>query len=209
MLPFERSFCKKAMVKSFLKFSVFLLIIFVMVSCGGEGSEDPQPTDTGYIRFKSDGVAKEYIPGPFDRIGFSFDTNGPVFNAVVQVLGPGSTGTSDFIQFNIRNESPFATGVDYNMQDPISYQTVPVARINMTYSDEQGQLFNAVLLDRNPQLIEVKDDATFRFTSITEEWVEGTFSALLTGPVTTLSVGNQERILTEAKFRMKLLDLTP
>lgn len=179
-----------------------------MLSCEGS-SEDPIPADPGFIRFKSDGLEKEFIPGPFDRIGFSYDANGPIFNAAVLVVGAGSTGTSNFIQFTIRNESPYATGVEYEMQEAISYQGASLPRVLFTYSDEQGQLFNAVLLDQNYPFLTVKDDATFRFTTITEEWVEGTFSARLTGPVTDLSVGNQERLLTEGQFRMKLLDLTP
>ena len=185
-----------------------LLAVIVFTGCSSDAEDQPSVQE-GYIRFKSDGVAREFIPGPFDRMGFSFDSNGSIFNASVQVLGPGSTGTSNFIQFTIRNESPFAEGVDYDMQDAILYQGVPVTRILFTYSDEEGQLYNAVLLEENFPLLVVKDNAIFRFTSITDEWVEGTFSALLTGPVTNLSVGNQERRLTEGQFRMKLLDQTP
>ncbi len=188
--------------------SVLLMISILFFSCSGS-NEEPQQLENGYIRFKSDGVSKEFIPNSFDRMGFSFDANGPVFNAIVQVLGQGSNGTSNFVQFTIRNESPFVVGEDYAMQEAISYQSVPLPRILFTYSNEQGQLYNAVLLERNPDLVSIKDDAMFRFTRITEEWVEGTFSALLTGPVTSLSVGNQERRLTEGQFRMKLLDLTP
>ncbi|WP_111670551.1 hypothetical protein [Algoriphagus litoralis] len=195
------------MKKSLVVLSLLLGVV-VFTGCSSDAEDQPSVQE-GYIRFKSDGVSREFIPGPFDRMGFSFDANGSIFNAGVQVLGPGSTGTSNFIQFTIRNESPFAEGVDYDMQDAILYQGVPVTRILFTYSDEEGQLYNAVLLEENFPLLVVKDNAIFRFTSITDEWVEGTFSALLTGPVTNLSVGNQERRLTEGQFRMKLLDQTP
>jgi hypothetical protein len=195
-----------------MKNTLFVLSLLFSVGLFTGCSSSPEeidPVQEGFIRFKSDGVEREFIPGPFDRMGFSYDGKGSIFNAGVQVLRPGSTGTGNFIQFTIRNEVPFVTGVDYDMQEAVFYQGVPLPRIVFTYSDEQSVLYNAVLLEENFPLLVIKDAATFRFTSITEEWVEGTFSALLTGPVTNLSVGDQERRLTEGRFRMRLLDLTP
>lgn len=194
-----------------MKKLLFLLIVLVpgfFFSCGSEG-EDPLPEVEGYIRFKVDGVQKEFKTRHIDLMSFSFDSNGPVYNAIAQVLGPGSTGTSNFVQFTLRSESLFETNVPYEMQDPISYQNIPLARILFTYSDEQGQVYNAVLLDRNSPFLVVKDDATFRFTKITDDWAEGTFSALLTGPVTNLSVGDQELVISEGQFKMRLIDLIP
>ena len=195
-------------MRKFLSFSLLLISVFLVLSCGSS-NEDPQPIAEGFIRFKVDGIQKEFKVNSLTPMSFSFDSNGPVHNAILQVLGPGSTGTSNFIQFNIRNESPFQTNVDYEMQNPILYQGALLPRTQFTYSDEQGQLFNAVLLDKNSPFLVVKDDAKFRFTKITEDWVEGTFTALLTGPVTNLSVGNQELIISEGQFSIKLLDLTP
>lgn len=195
-----------------MKKLLFLLIVlapgFFFLSCGSKG-EDPQPEIEGYIRFKVDGVQKEFKTGQTDLMSFSFDSNGPVYSAIAQVLGPGSTGTSNFIQINLRNESLFETEVSYEMQDAILYQGVPLVRILFTYSDEEGQIFNAVLLDNNSPFLEVKNDATLRFNKITEDWVEGTFSALLIGPVTNLSVGDQERVISEGQFKMKLINLIP
>ncbi|MBA4298556.1 MAG: hypothetical protein C0433_00375 [Cyclobacterium sp.] len=142
-------------------------------------------------------------------MSFSFDSNGPVHNAILQVLGPGSKGTSNFIQFNVWNEKTFELNVDYQMQQAIAYRGVGIARINFTYADEQGQVFNAVLLKQNLPSIVVKNDATVRFTKITKDWAEGTFTAILIGPVTTSGIGNQERIISEGQFSIKLVNLTP
>ncbi|MDP2043276.1 MAG: hypothetical protein Q8S14_18200 [Algoriphagus sp.] len=65
-------------------------------------------------------------------MSFSFDSNGPVHNAILQVLGPGSTCTSNFIQFNLWNEKTFELHVDYQMQQAISYLVVGIAQINFT-----------------------------------------------------------------------------
>ncbi|WP_175454164.1 hypothetical protein [Algoriphagus alkaliphilus] len=48
-------------------------------------------------------------------MSFSFDSNGPVHNAILQVLGQGSTCTSNFIRFNMWNEKTFELHVDYQM----------------------------------------------------------------------------------------------
>jgi hypothetical protein len=192
----------------FLKYSIFILFGFLLQSCGGS-TEDPQPTAEGFIRFKVNGVQKEFKTNPVTPMSFSFDSNGPVYNAILQVLGPGSTGTSNFVQFNVWNEKIFETNVDYQMQQSVSYRGAAIARINFTYSDEQGQLYNAVLLKQNLPNIVVKNDATVRFTKITKDWAEGTFTAILIGPVTTSGIGNQERIISEGQFSIKLTNLIP
>lgn len=191
-------------------FLVFILFfgMFLCYSCDNS-SEIPQPVAEGFIRFKVDGVQKEFKTNPVSPMSFSFDSNGSVHNAILQVLGPGSNGTSNFIQFNVRNESAFAANVEYQMQNAIAYQGVGLARINFTYADEQGQIFNAVLLKQSLPGIVVKNDATVRFTKITNDWVEGTFSAILIGPVTTTGVGNQERIISAGQFGIQLVNLTP
>lgn len=193
------------------RISNFSLIVFlgiILFSCGGS-SEDPQPVQEGFIRFKVDGVQKEFKVGFGNPSSFSFDPNGQIFNMVIQVLGPGSTGTNNFIQFTVRNETMFETNLDYNLQDPITYLGVPLSRIVFTYSNEQGQSFAAVNLDPQSPLIVVKDDAKVRLTKITDDLVEGNFSALLIGPVTPTGIGNQEVIISEGQFSMKLTDLTP
>lgn len=192
----------------FFKFSALWLVSLFVFSCGSS-AENPQPQTEGFIRFKVDGVQREFKANPMTPMSFSFDSNGQVYNAILQVLGPGSNGTNNFIQFNVRNESPFVTNVDYQMQEAIAYQGVDLSRINFTYSNEEGQLYNAVLLKQALPNLVVRDDAKVRFTKITENLVEGTFSALLTGPVTATSVGNQELIISEGQFSIKLVDLTP
>ncbi|MDP2041705.1 hypothetical protein [Algoriphagus sp.] len=192
----------------YLKYSIFIFFGILLLSCGSK-TEDPKPIAEGFIRFKVNGVQKEFKTNPVTPMSFSFDSNGPVHNAILQVLGPGSTGTSNFIQFNVWNEKTFELNVDYQMQQAIAYRGVGIARINFTYADEQGQVFNAVLLKQNLPSIVVKNDATVRFTKITKDWAEGTFTAILIGPVTTSGIGNQERIISEGQFSIKLVNLTP
>jgi len=195
------------MKRLFILFTLSLLS-FLVFSCGSS-AEDPQPIAEGFVRFKVDGVQKEFKTNPVSPMSFSFDSNGPVYNAILLVLGPGSTGTSNFIQINVLNESPFVTNVEYQMQEAVAYQGVALARINFTYADDQGQVFNAVLLKQTLPNLVVKNDAAVKFTKISEDWIEGNFTAILIGPITSSGVGNQERVISEGQFRMKLLDLTP
>lgn len=195
-------------MKRLLSFSIIVLFGIFLISCGGSG-EEPQPVQEGYIRFKVDGVQKEFKVGFGNPSSFSFDPNGDIFNTIIQVLGPGSTGTSNFIQFTVKNEKMFETNLDYNLQDAILYKGVPLSRINFVYSDEKGQSFAAVNLDPKSPLIVVKDAAKVRFTKITNDLVEGTFSALLIGPITPTGVGKQEVIISEGQFSMKVANRIP
>ncbi|MFN3999991.1 hypothetical protein [Algoriphagus sp.] len=195
-------------MKKLLHFSILIFIGLYLVSCGGS-NEDPQPAQEGFIRFKVDGILKEFKVGLGNSSSFSFDPNGPIFNTIIQVLGPGSTGTSNFIQFTVKNEKMFETNLDYNLQDAILYKGVPLSRINFVYSDEKGQSFAAVNLDPKSPLIVVKDAAKVRFSKITNDVVEGTFTALLIGPITPTGVGKQEVTISEGQFSMKLTNLIP
>lgn len=188
---------------------LLLLLIAIFSSCGSD-KEEPQPNSSGFLRFKSNGVQKEFPLTPSQLMSFSYDPTGKIYFATFLIIGPGGDGTKNFVSATIRNEVIFTTGVDYKMQDLISYQGAKLVRIQFTYADEEGRIFNAVLEQRNIPGIRATDDARFRFTTITQNSVEGNFDALLLGPFSNLTGrGNTELPITEGQFRMPLINQIP
>lgn len=125
--------------------------------------------------------------------------------ATAIILGDGSDGTKNFVSLTMWNEEPFATGVTYEMQDAISFHGAPLVRIQFTYSDESGKVYNAVLFQRDDLPMRITDDASVRFSAITESQAEGTFEATVLGPViTTTGRENNELKITEGQFKLSL-----
>jgi hypothetical protein len=183
------------------------LLIFICVSfffSGGCNKSEVTPSAEYFIKFKVDGVQKEYTTGIMHPIIFSYDQNGPIFNATILVLGQGSSGTNNFINIITRNEEAFQTGKDYMMQDAILYQSVNLARMAFTWADENGNIFNAVLLQSGHQGIIINDDAQIRLTNITDDFVEGVFSAKLFGPADR---SENAKLVTEGSFKLKRTDV--
>ncbi|GMQ30583.1 hypothetical protein [Algoriphagus confluentis] len=192
------------------KLGLFLSFIFplmLLLSCGKE--EDPIPQTQGNLKFKVDGKWIEYAAGN-QLMGFALDPSGPMYLATASILGNPVDGTKNFLSISVRNESNFQTGIDYQMQDLITYKGAPMVRILLTYSDEIGQLYNAVLVQQTIPGLKVTDDATLRFTKIDSKWVEGTFSGVLLGPISSLTGrGNTELLITEGQFSLPMLSSIP
>lgn len=189
-------------------FSFFAVLLLGLMGCGSEGDDNPPPANAGFFKFKLDGVQQEFPVNDLLPMTFTYDAGGPVYNAVFQVLGEGSDGNSDFVNVLLRSETKFETGVDYQLQNGVPYKGIALARINFTYSDKSGQVFNAVLLQSSLTPLIINDSATIRFSKITETEAEGVFSAKVIGPVLPTGRGTVEKIVSEGQFKMRLLDNT-
>lgn len=110
----------------------YLLIIICTVlflSGGCNNNAEVTPSQEFYIKFKVNGVQKNYSHSFITPLVFHYDQNGPIFNATIMVLDEGSPGTSNFINIVARNEETFQAGKDYLMQDPILYNSVKLPRL--------------------------------------------------------------------------------
>lgn len=193
-------------MKQIFAFPFLAVLLFVLLGCGSDGGDDLNPSTDKFFKFKLDGVQVEYPMTDLLPMTFTYDDNGKVFSAVFQALGNGSNGTADFVNVFLRSETKFQTGVDYELQDGVSYNGISIASINFTYADKEGQVFNAVLLQSSLPSLVIKDTATIRFTKISDSEVEGIFSAKVYGPVLTSGRGDTEKVISDGQFKMKLLD---
>lgn len=182
---------------------LIIICIVLMLSGGCDNNSEVTPSEEYFIKFKVDGVQKIYSHDLISPFIFSYDQNGPIFNATIMVLDEGSSGTSNFINIIIRNEEAFQAGKDYLMQDPILYQSVNLARMAVTWADENGNIYNAVLLQSAYPGLTINDDAQIRLINITDDFVEGEFSAKLFGPDDR---AENEVLVTEGSFKLKRTD---
>lgn len=192
------------------KLRFIFLILFPLVLLGSCGKEnDPTPQTQSFVKFKVGGKQVEYATGN-QPMGFSLDASGPMYLATAILLGNPGDGTKNFLSITIRNESNFQVGTEYQMQDGFTYKGVKMVRILLTYSDEMGQVYNAVLFQQNVPGLKITDDAKVKFTNIESGRIEGTFSGVILGPVsTTTARGNTELLITEGQFSLPLINSIP
>ncbi|MFC4870618.1 hypothetical protein [Negadavirga shengliensis] len=191
---------------SHLSLTVFVALLHLF-SCG---ETELKPTEEYYIKFKVNGEQKEYNTDALNPVTFTFDQNGPVYQAILQVLGPGSDGKKNFINIITRNETVFEVNKSYRMHEAISYQNASLARIIFTWADENGDLYNAVLLKGAFPTLEIKDEGQLMFSGISQDMVTGSFTANIIGPVSpTTGRGNTELSITEGEFKLKLINTVP
>lgn len=185
---------------------IILCIVFLWAGgCNNNG--EVTPSQEYFIKFKVNGAQKTYSHNLLTPLVFHYDQNSQTFNASILALDEGSPGTNNFINIIVRNEEAFETGVDYHMQDPVLYLAINIPRLNVTWADENGSIYNAVLLQSAYPGLTINDDAQFRLTMITDEFVEGVFSAKLFGPVDTQSGrADNEVLVTEGSFKLKRAD---
>jgi hypothetical protein len=189
-------------MKSFFIF-VFFFCTCLLISCNQD--EEPKSNSEFFIKFKVNNSNVEYPGNPLLPATFFFDQSGNVHAGVIQVIKPGSNGTTNVIQINIFNEEEFAINITYELLTPILYNTSLVPRVSMTYFDQGGKVYNAVVLQDNPA-IPVKDRASIRFTSINNGIIEGSFEGLLLGPFDVATGrGDEERNISSGQFRLPFI----
>lgn len=183
------------------------LLLIVCTAC----SEDtPSPSEDYYIKFNVDGKTVRYTGTSLSPSSFNFDQNFQVYNAVVQVIAPGSDGTNSFVNILLRNESAIETNKLYKLTDGIQIASFKQPRILFTWADEKGDIYNAVLLKDSYPNLEIKDEAELTFTKIGNEVLEGKFSASLIGPVSAATGrGNATKIISGGEFRVKFINSNP
>lgn len=183
------------------KLIYFLLLFGIFVACSS-GDNEPEDNDY-YIRFKVDGNLMDYNAST-QPAGIFFDNNSNIHGFIAVVPKPGSDGLRDFMNITVWNETDFATGVTYQMQNPVTVSGIQRSRVHLTWANEQGQIYNAVLLkSQHPSLV-INNDAQARFTEIGQDVIRGTFSGIIIGQNPVLE-GNPEFQVTEGEFRLKLI----
>lgn len=177
----------------------FVAIALCCFACS-QNEESPQEGDF-YVRFKVDGQFYEYEASSHPAV-FFYDANLAMHHGTLLVPKPGSDGTKDFINIVVRNESEIKTGETFQMQQAILANSVPLPRINVTWANPEGQVYNAVLLKSSYPGISIENDAQVTFTEISQQVVRGEFSGIIIGP-NPASTSNPKLQITDGEFKLK------
>ena len=190
---------------------LFLIVGLALTLHSCSSGEDPQPESDWYVKFQANGTAVAYsIDSPIQPMGFSLDQSTDLYLASTIILGEGSDGTRDFFNIYLWNNEPFVVGQSYEMQDLVSINGAPSVRIHMNYADSEGNLYNAILRQREIAGMKITDDASLRFTAITPEYVEGVFTGNLLGPMSNVTGrGDEELVISSGIFRLPLVNQIP
>jgi hypothetical protein len=187
--------------KTMKKDLYFLLLFLLIFSACGE--ESPVPNSNLYIKFKVDGQEIFYQANALSPSLLNYDSNHKVYNAALQVIAPGSNGTKDFINILIRSETKIQTNLNYRLSDGIQIGAFTQPKILFTYADEKGDIYNAVILKESYPNLDIKDEAELTFTKIGDGIMEGIFSAILIGPVSsTTGRGTGIKTISQGEFRL-------
>lgn len=181
-----------------------LATLFLLGSCSN--SETPAPAGDYFMKFKINGEWVEYRVMDYHAVVFSYDANGGIYSSLIQALGEGSTGTNNFFSITLWSEAVFEEKT-YQLQEGVrAYENSFLPSLIFTRSDLLGNMYNAALLQQNYPTISVPDNGSLTLTHIGTDLIEGTFEAILFGPITpSTGRGDTELRVTEGSFRMKLI----
>lgn len=184
-----------------------LLLLLLLTACGEDNTE---PSSDLYIKFNVDEKEIFYQANSLSPSLFNFDSNFEVYNATVQVIAPGSDGTRDFINILLRSKTKIETNLKYKLTDGVQIGSFKQAKILFTYADELGDIYNAVLLKESYPNLDVRDEAELTFTKINNGIMEGKFSAILIGSVSTATGrGTEAKIISQGEFRLSYVESNP
>ena len=142
---------------------------------------DAIPKDSGlYIRFKVNGVAKEYKTAiPNNRVTYfylgQFETYHATIFGIARQGDAQQLPVKNMINISVRSKESIKANVKYDLQTAVPAAGAKFTSIEFTYADETGELFNAVLLAENYPLLDIRDAATVTFSETGGDFSKGTF----------------------------------
>lgn len=173
----------------------FAIVLLILTSCK---DEDPRPDY--YYKFKVNGVQKEFKATKDAGIVFLDEPNS-INKIIFFTMVSNSDPQKNSVVISLRSTEDVESGIEYQMQEPLTVNSTIVPRISIVYFDEKGKSFGATLLQSlNPG---ARDNAKLKFTQITTEGSYGTFEAIAFDMSATGDLNvRQELLITDGEFFM-------
>ncbi len=171
-------------------FSLAILLLSATLFTACKKSSSGSSSTTYFVKFKLDGVQKEYkgIPN-FTTV--TLPSSPVIYSLAVQASLATSVALKDHIAINANDIATIATGKTYKNQD--AGGTIQAV---LMYYDNAGNAYSSVMV--NPESI---NDAVITFSEVTSTYVSGTF----TGKVAAVSGGTTTYTITEGSFKVPKL----
>ncbi|QEH42992.1 hypothetical protein [Chitinophaga sp. XS-30] len=157
------------------KYTLLLLSMVLLAGCSKK-SDNPAAPGTYYLRFKADGVQKEYKAHTlaqlyYDPENLSYHCN------MTSSLKTAELG-KDALSLFLLSKTAYKTGERYHLRNeiemPKTNAIMPQVMISMF--TESGKPYTAQFLPVTG--LQFDDAAEVKFTEITDKYVRGTFSGL-------------------------------
>ena len=181
------------------RYCYFILAVLLMAGCSKKKGDDPAAADDYYLRFKADGVQREYRQTT--NAQFYYDADNKTYHCnLVATLTFGAT-TKDIFTLFLVNKTAFTTGVTYQLSNGIDMEETGAVMPQVVISvlDPQGKPYTAQFLPVTG--LQFDDKAEVRFSEITDKYVKGTFSGLAFGALPE----RKEMKIEEGSFYLSVL----
>ncbi len=174
-----------------------MLSVLTLTACKKDDGDKEPDDDKYYIRFKANGVQKEYDGNIVNnRFGFILLSEYGFYNGILSGVSSLSDGTKNLLYLSVRSNEEIKPNVEYNLQTAVtSTNGFKFPSAELIYTDENKVSHSAILLRENYPLIEIKDEAKVKFTSITATECKGTFNATAIN-----SINKEEMLITDGEF---------
>lgn len=184
----------------YLQYSILMMYLVVLLAGCKKDNGGNAEGDEYYIRFKANGVQKEYKPKiPNNRVSYLYLDEYQIYNATITGLlnleGAQVQPIKNFMNIVVRSKEKIKVNNPYLMQTAVPYNGIKFSAIELTYADEAGKTFGALLLKENYPLLEIKDDATVNFDLIRSDATKGRFSGRAFNVI-----DKSEMLITDGEF---------
>lgn len=187
---------KKIPSRCFLFFGIALLL---MTACSSDNEPGPDPDTDYYVRFKCNGVQKNYQAHSIVQI--YFDEENKVYRC--NIIGSARiVNTKDAMSLFMVAEDPYETEVAYTLSTEVEMagNGAIMPQVTAVYLDEGGKAYTAQFLQSD--WYDFKDQAEVKFTEITDKHFKGTFSAR----VFTAMPEREELLITDGEFYVSIYE---
>lgn len=181
------------------RYSFAFLLLLILGSCSKKSDNPGEPGDGEYyLRYKSDGVQKEYKAITLAQ--FYYDAENLTYHCNMTSSLALNNASKDMLSLLLVNKESYKTGVTYQLTNGIEMAKngaiMPQAAIAL--SDENGKPYTAQFLPAT--WYQFDDMAEVRFTAITDKFVKGTFSGL----AFTAMPERAEKKVTDGEFYLRI-----
>lgn len=179
-----------------MKHSYYLLLplIFLFLACSSDDSSNDENPSKYYFRYKVDGIQINYPFKPETQINltgiYEYDSNSQSYG--MQVFGAANildSGQTNRVTLYIGNSAEVATNITYTNMEATN-STVPDLIFSMGYTDLDKTMF---ITGKNVVSTQLYKYAEIRFSTISEDHIQGTFS----GTLSNYDLGTGQPVLTK------------
>lgn len=157
------------------KYALLLLSIVLLAGCSKK-SDNPAEPGTYYVRFKADGVQKEYRNHTLAQ--FYYDPENLSYHCnMTSSLKMAELG-KDALSLFLLSKTAYKTGERYHLRKEIEMPKTNaiMPQVMLVFFTESGKPYTAQFLPVTG--LQFDDAAEVKFTEITDKYVKGTFSGL-------------------------------